>query len=107
LLFAEQLKGNLTAFVINNNGGGIFENLPIAKEPEFEKCFATPQSFDLSSLCQAFKVEYSLISSWTEIIDKLKNPRKMGIEIIEIRTNRKNDRLTRNQLLSLKPTKNA
>ena len=107
LLFAEQLKGNLTAFVINNNGGGIFENLPIAKEPEFEKCFATPQSFDLSSLCQAFKVEYSLISSWTEIIDKLKNPRKMGIEIIEIRTNRKKDRLTRNQLLSLKPTNNA
>ena len=107
LLFANQFKGNLTVFVINNDGGGIFENLPIAKEPEFEKCFATPQSFDLSSLCKAFHVDYSLLSSWSQIIEKLIKPRDRGIEVIEIRTNRKQDRLTRNKLLALTPWKDA
>ena len=82
-------------------------NLPIAKEPEFEKCFATPQSFNLSSLCEAFHVDYSLLSSWSQIIEKLIKPRDRGIEVIEIRTNRKQDRLTRNKLLALTPWKDA
>jgi 2-succinyl-5-enolpyruvyl-6-hydroxy-3-cyclohexene-1-carboxylate synthase len=107
LLFANQFKGSLTVCVINNDGGGIFENLPIAKEPEFEKCFATPQSFDLSSLCKAFHVDYSLMSSWSQIIEKIIKPRDHGIEVIEIRTNRKQDRLTRNKLLALTPWKDA
>jgi 2-succinyl-5-enolpyruvyl-6-hydroxy-3-cyclohexene-1-carboxylate synthase len=107
LLFANQFKGSLTVCVINNDGGGIFENLPIAKEPEFEKCFATPQKFDLSSLCKAFHVDYSQMSSWSQIIEKIIKPRDHGIEVIEIRTNRKQDRLTRNKLLALTPWKDA
>jgi len=107
LLFANQFIGSLTILVINNDGGGIFENLPIAKEPEFEKCFATPQSFNLSSLCDAFHVDYSLLSSWSQIIEKLLKPRDRGIEVIEIRTNRKQDRLTRSKLLALTPWKDA
>ena len=107
LLFANQFIGSLTVLVINNDGGGIFENLPIAKEPEFEKCFATPQSFELSSLCEAFHVDYSLLSSWSQIIEKLLKPRDRGIEVIEIRTNRKQDRLTRSKLLALTPWKDA
>ena len=89
LLFAQQLLGSLTVFVINNNGGGIFEHLPISDEPEFEKCFATPQTFDLGKLCATFGIQHSLEFSWKEIIKKIKNPISKGIELVEFRTNRK------------------
>ena len=102
-LFAKQFQGNLTVFVINNGGGGIFEHLPIAKEPEFEKCFATPQSVDLEKLCSTFKVEHELLSSWTEIIERIKKPAESGIHVIEILTNRKKDRQIRQKLLSMSP----
>ena len=103
LLFAKQFQGNLTVFVINNGGGGIFEHLPIAKEPEFEKCFATPQSVDLEKLCSTFKVKHELLSSWTEIIERIKKPAESGIHVIEILTNRKKDRQIRQKLLSMSP----
>ena len=101
MLFAKQFKGSLTIFVINNEGGGIFEHLPISGEPEFEKCFATPQNFDLSKLCSTFGIKYSLETSWSQIIEKIEKPIAAGIEIIEIPTNRKKDREIRQKLLSL------
>ena len=101
MLFDKQFKGSLTIFVINNEGGGIFEHLPISREPEFEKCFATPQNFDLSKLCSTFGIKYSLETSWSQIIEKIEKPIAVGIEIIEIPTNRKKDREIRQKLLSL------
>ena len=107
MLFAKQFKGSLTIFVINNDGGGIFEHLPISREPEFEKCFATPQNFDLSKLCATFEIKYSLEMSWSRIIEKIEKPIATGIEIIEIPTNRKKDREIRQKLLSLSPDTDA
>ncbi len=107
MLFAKQFKGSLTIFVINNEGGGIFEHLPISREPEFEKCFATPQNFDLSKLCSTFGIKYSLETSWSQIIEKIEKPIAVGIEIIEIPTNRKKDREIRQKLLSLSYTTDA
>ncbi len=107
LLFAKQFTGTLTVFVINNEGGGIFEHLPISNEPEFEKCFATPQKFDLSKLCASFGIQYSLETDWEEIIEKIKKPVSKGIEVIEIPTDRKKDRQTRHQLLSISPNSDA
>lgn len=103
LLFCKQLKGSLTVFVINNFGGGIFEHLPISDEPEFEKCFATPQNIDLQDLCKAFKVSHELLTSWSEIIQRIKHPEKSGIHIIEIPTDRKKDRILRQKLLCTSP----
>ena len=107
LLFAKQFKGSLSIFVINNKGGGIFEHLPISREPEFEKCFATPQNFNLSKLCATFEIKYSLQTSWSQIIEKIEKPISKGIEVIEIPTDRKKDRETRLKLLSISPTNNA
>ena len=107
MLFAKQFKGSLTIFVINNEGGGIFEHLPISREPEFEKCFATPQNFDLSKLCSTFGIKYSLETSWSQIIEKIEKPIAVGIEIIEIPTNRKKDREIRQKLLSLSSSTDA
>ena len=107
LLFAKQFKGSLTIFVINNDGGGIFEHLPISTEPEFEKCFATPQNFNLSKLCASFEIKYSLETSWSQIIERIEKPIASGIEVIEIPTDRKKDRNTRQKLLSISPTTDA
>lgn len=102
LLFAKTLKGSLTALVINNNGGGIFEHLPIAEKDEFEKCFATPQEIDFESLCKAHQVEYRKLQDVTEIKEAISNPTP-GLRILEIQTDRKSDSQTRARLLGLGP----
>jgi 2-succinyl-5-enolpyruvyl-6-hydroxy-3-cyclohexene-1-carboxylate synthase len=101
LLFASELIGSLTVLLINNQGGGIFENLSVANLPEFEKCFATPQSCDFAKLCAAHSVEYLLLQEENELISHIKSPPKQGIRVIEIRTDRKADRKVRQKLLSL------
>ena len=104
LLFQNQLVGNLTIFLINNQGGGIFEHLPIADQPEFEKCFATPQDCDYSKLCQAHGIEFIRSQNWDEIINLVQIPIQSGIRVIEIKTDRKKDKETRKRLLALDPS---
>lgn len=103
LLFRKIFKGSLTIFLINNDGGGIFENLSVSKVPEFEKCFATPQSCDFSTLCDAHEVDYKKPVNWEEVVRLIENPIKCGIRVIEIHTNRKKDRGIRSSFLSLCP----
>ncbi len=84
--------GHLTIVLINNNGGGIFEMLPISEfEPPFEELFATPQNIDFAQLCKTYGVEHELITSWQELSIKLNPLPKLGIRVLEIRTNRKAD----------------
>ena len=104
LLFHAQFMGSLTVFIINNKGGGIFENLPVAGEPEFEKCFATPQECDFSLLCEAHGIEFICPSTWEEISDLIQHPIATGVRVIEMKCDRKKDRETRRRLLSLSPS---
>ena len=84
--------GHLTIVLINNNGGGIFEMLPISEfEPPFEELFATPQNIDFEKLCQTYDVKHELINSWEELRIKLNPLPNKGIRVLEIRTNRKVD----------------
>ena len=84
--------GHLTIVLINNNGGGIFEMLPISDfEPPFEELFATPQNIDFEQLCKTYGVEYKLITSWEELCQKLNPLPEFGIRVLEIPTNRKAD----------------
>jgi 2-succinyl-5-enolpyruvyl-6-hydroxy-3-cyclohexene-1-carboxylate synthase len=101
LLFHAQFMGSLTVFIINNKGGGIFENLPVAEEPEFEKCFATPQECDFSLLCEAHGIEFICPSTWEEISGLIQHPIATGVRVIEMKCDRKKDRETRRRLLSL------
>jgi 2-succinyl-5-enolpyruvyl-6-hydroxy-3-cyclohexene-1-carboxylate synthase len=49
-----------TLVLINNNGGGIFHRLPIAKfEPPFTELFVTPHGLDFAPAAQLFGLEYS------------------------------------------------
>ena len=50
--------------VLDNQGGGIFEHLPIASvESTFEDYFATPQSVDIPELCKAYDVKTQQIDN--------------------------------------------
>lgn len=103
LLFSSHLVGSLTVILINNQGGGIFENLPVAQLSEFEKCFSTPQKCDFKKLCQAHSLEHLLCENEEELISFLHHPPVQGVRVIEIRTDRKTDRDTRRHLLALSP----
>lgn len=107
LLFRSKLKGHLTIVLINNNGGGIFEMLPISQmEPPFEEFFATPQAVDFSNLCQTYGVDHVLIQSWQHLtqcflewsFDGTSQCPKEGIRVLEIRSDRRSDSQLRQSL---------
>ncbi len=55
---ARGVRGSLTLVVIDNGGGRIFEQLPVAAEDDlFETYFLTPQKVDPVLLCEAHGIE--------------------------------------------------
>jgi 2-succinyl-5-enolpyruvyl-6-hydroxy-3-cyclohexene-1-carboxylate synthase len=51
---ANPSKANLTIFIIDNNGGGIFNTLPQSGVDGFEKIFGTPHNLDLERVIAGF-----------------------------------------------------
>ncbi|MEH2456158.1 2-succinyl-5-enolpyruvyl-6-hydroxy-3-cyclohexene-1-carboxylic-acid synthase [Nostoc sp.] len=91
-LIRNKFVGHLTIVLINNNGGGIFEMLPIAKfDPPFEEFFGTPQDIDFAQLCVTYNVQHELITSWEQLQQKLNLLPATGIRVLELQTNRKAD----------------
>ncbi|MHC5776169.1 2-succinyl-5-enolpyruvyl-6-hydroxy-3-cyclohexene-1-carboxylic-acid synthase [Nostoc sp.] len=91
-LIRNKFVGHLTIVLINNNGGGIFEMLPIAKfDPPFEEFFGTPQDIDFAQLCATYNVQHELITSWQQLKERLNPLPTKGIRVLELRTNRKLD----------------
>ncbi|MEH2161588.1 MAG: 2-succinyl-5-enolpyruvyl-6-hydroxy-3-cyclohexene-1-carboxylic-acid synthase [Nostoc sp.] len=91
-LIRNKFVGHLTIVLINNNGGGIFEMLPIAKfDPPFEEFFGTPQNIDFAQLCATYNVQHELITSWQQLQQKLNLLPITGMRVLELRTNRKTD----------------
>lgn len=85
-------KGHLTIILINNNGGGIFENIPIAKfNPPFEEYFATPQNVSFKKIAAAYNLEYNNVKNLDELRKMIRVLPSSGIRILEIKTNRKKD----------------
>ena len=60
-------KANLTIFVIDNNGGGIFSTLPQAGVAGFEDIFGTPQNQDLVKIISAFGIPVSKVKSSSDL----------------------------------------
>ena len=91
-LIHQQFRGHLTIVVINNNGGGIFEMLPIAEfTSEFEVYFATPQSVDIAQLCAAYSIEHHQIDSWQKLTELLNNLPTERIRVLELVCDRARD----------------
>ncbi|MBN3939843.1 2-succinyl-5-enolpyruvyl-6-hydroxy-3-cyclohexene-1-carboxylic-acid synthase [Nostoc sp. NMS9] len=91
-LIRNKFVGHLTILLINNNGGGIFEMLPIAKfDPPFEEFFGTPQDINFAQLCATYNVQHELITSWQQLQQRLNPLPNTGIRVLELQTNRKKD----------------
>ena len=95
-----QFRGHLTIVLINNQGGGIFELLPIAQfDPPFEQLFALPQAIDFAQLCQTYGVSYTNIQTWQQLQDLIQVLPATGIRVLEIKTDRKQDAVWRKTCL--------
>lgn len=99
-LIQNKWVGHLTILLINNNGGGIFQMLPISQfEPPFEEFFATPQHIDFAQLGCAYGVEYEEITAWEQLKQKLDPLPNSGIRVLELKTDRQLDTHWRKQYL--------
>ena len=91
-LINPQFQGHLTVVLINNNGGGIFEMLPIARfYPEFKAYFATPQAVNFANLATAYNIEYQSIDNWQQFIASIAKLPETGIRVLELRCDRTHD----------------
>ncbi|MBC2604666.1 2-succinyl-5-enolpyruvyl-6-hydroxy-3-cyclohexene-1-carboxylic-acid synthase [Pelagicoccus albus] len=94
-LISKLLKGSLTILLVNNSGGGIFEMLPVSQfEDVFEKHYGTDQKVDFSDWAKTYGIRYELIEDWQTMQEKLREEPE-GVRLLEIRTDRKADTLTR------------
>jgi 2-succinyl-5-enolpyruvyl-6-hydroxy-3-cyclohexene-1-carboxylate synthase len=96
-----RFKGSLTIVLINNEGGGIFGHLPVAQfDPPFEKYFATPQAANFAKLCAAYGAGHVQVRDWRHFAALLARLPRRGVRVLEIRTDRKRDVVTRSRLFA-------
>ncbi|MCS6244690.1 MAG: 2-succinyl-5-enolpyruvyl-6-hydroxy-3-cyclohexene-1-carboxylic-acid synthase [Opitutus sp.] len=100
-LVAAKLRGSLTVVLINNQGGGIFGHLPVARfNPPFEEFWATPQTVDFARLCAAYGVAHHGVKTPSELRGLLLTEvGKPGLRVIEVHTDRTHDVATRQCML--------
>jgi 2-succinyl-5-enolpyruvyl-6-hydroxy-3-cyclohexene-1-carboxylate synthase len=101
-LVAAKLKGSLTVVLINNDGGGIFGHLPVAKfNPPFEEYWATPQHVEFARLCAAYDVPHEVVDTPARLRERLRaQVGAPGLRMIEVRTDRTQDAATRQRLFA-------
>ena len=102
LLTAKKYKIPLVIVLINNNGGGIFEMLPIAKSRKtFTDFFLTPHNLDFSPIIKAYNGKLIEIKSWNHFRDTFKKViKKKSFSVLEIRTNPKKSKELREKYWS-------
>ena len=82
---------DITIVVINNNGGGIFNMLPIALEQKpFETVLGTPHGMDFRFAAEQFQIPYTLADSCTRFKESWRAAAaSAGPNLIEVRTDRR------------------
>ncbi len=94
VLGADEPVPDLTLVVVNNDGGAIFALLEQGA-PEhaaaYERIFGTPHGVDLAALCGATATPHTRVSSTAELVAAVLDPRA-GLQVVEIRTDRRNAR---------------
>ncbi|WP_053360373.1 2-succinyl-5-enolpyruvyl-6-hydroxy-3-cyclohexene-1-carboxylic-acid synthase [Bacillus sp. FJAT-27251] len=90
LIAAKLYKLNITIFLVNNNGGGIFSFLPQAEHPKhFERLFGTPLDLDFSHAIQMYGGSYVPVTDWNHFHQAFAEMKDQpGLKVIEISTER-------------------
>ncbi|MCP9916227.1 2-succinyl-5-enolpyruvyl-6-hydroxy-3-cyclohexene-1-carboxylic-acid synthase [Cyanobium sp. ATX 6F1] len=103
-LWHRQLRARLTVVLIQNGGGGIFEQLPIrpgeAAEAwlDFDRLFAMPQPVDPLDLAVAHGVPVRRLNELGELAAALAWAEPLTLALIELRTDRRRDAALRQRL---------
>ena len=89
LLAANKNPVSLVIVLINNNGGGIFDMLPIKEYGElFRKYFKTPHDRNIKSIVEAFGHNHIQIESWNHLAESvITSMQKKSLTVLEIKTN--------------------
>jgi 2-succinyl-5-enolpyruvyl-6-hydroxy-3-cyclohexene-1-carboxylate synthase len=100
LMAVKQYNINLTIILLNNNGGGIFELLPISNfDPPFEQYFGTPHGLDFAPIVTAYGCGYEQIQDWSHFQSAvLASLRQPSTQVLEIKSDRKRDKQLRQRL---------
>ena len=90
LIMARALATPFVMIVLNNNGGGIFSFLPIAKATDvFEQYFGTPHNLTFESAAQLFKLNYAAPRTNADFIQEYERALKSKTAtVIEIMSDR-------------------
>ena len=111
LLAVKQLGlENVIIVLINNNGGGIFHRLPVAKiEPAFEELFLTPHNLDFAPLAAMYGLDHHIAADLPSFISKFNVAFSAGkASIVEVRTNgSEDDRIRREIVAQVKAKQNV
>lgn len=104
-LWRQQLRGQLTVLLIDNGGGGIFEQLPIRTEPEtaldFERLFAMPQDLDPLALAAAHGVPGQVVERVEELEASLHWALAQPIALVRLMCERRGDAALRRRLRTM------
>jgi 2-succinyl-5-enolpyruvyl-6-hydroxy-3-cyclohexene-1-carboxylate synthase len=90
LLAVDQLGlDNVTIVLFNNDGGGIFRRLPVAKlEPAFTPLFLTPHGLDFAHVAALFGLEHQVCTDLHTFTRQLHAAMNAPVPtILEVRTN--------------------
>ncbi len=102
LLLASRSGLDLLVVVVDNDGGGIFELLPVAEAADravFERHFATPQRVDLARLAAGFGLPFRTAASPRELEAALAaEASSRGVRIVCARCDRRQARAMRGGL---------
>jgi 2-succinyl-5-enolpyruvyl-6-hydroxy-3-cyclohexene-1-carboxylate synthase len=90
LISAARLGLDLTIILVNNDGGGIFHFLPVAREgADFETHVATPHGLDFAQAATAFGARHVPVATAGDLRDALGEALgARGVTILEARTER-------------------
>jgi 2-succinyl-5-enolpyruvyl-6-hydroxy-3-cyclohexene-1-carboxylate synthase len=91
---------NLTIVLLNNDGGGIFQRLPIAQfDPPFTELFLTPHGLDFEPAVRMYGLAYQRAQSIPELNRMLTQAIGSGsAAVIEVRTDSHQDEAARRAL---------
>jgi 2-succinyl-5-enolpyruvyl-6-hydroxy-3-cyclohexene-1-carboxylate synthase len=102
LLAAKQHGLKLIAVVLNNDGGGIFRRLPVARiEPPFTELFVTPHGLDFAPAATLYGLAYTPVTERAAFREALRGALSAGgSHLIEVRTDGRADHERRQELIA-------
>lgn len=103
LAVRQQGLDNVTIVLLNNNGGGIFNRLPVASiEPAFTDLFITPHGLDFAPVIGMYGLGYSRADSREAFVAAFQAAmQEPGARVIEVGTNGRFDEARRREVVGL------